>query len=71
MAVDSSLLPVCLLFDEDGWVLGLLSIAVVYLLGVIFNRSAARVRKEHRRHKRPRNQRVRIPRRRGGHRIKT
>ena len=70
MAVGCSSLPVYLLLEDGGWELGLLGIAVVYLMGVMFNRLAARVRKEHRRRKRPRNQPVRIPRIRGGHRLK-
>jgi hypothetical protein len=66
----------CLLFtsylsdEEITWREGLLAVAVVLLAGVIFNRLAARARKEHRRRKRPRNQKVKVDRIRGGHRLK-
>lgn len=66
----------CLLFTsylsdyEITWREGLIAVAVVLLTGVLLNRLAARVRKEHRRRKRPRNQKVRVDRIRGGHRLK-
>lgn len=56
--------------DEITWREGLLAVAVVLLMGLIFNRLATRTRREHRRRKRPRNQRVRVNRIRGGHRLK-
>ena len=70
MPVDCLLLMPILPDDEITWREGLLAVAVVLLTGLIFNRLAARVRKEHRRRKRPRNQQVRNDRMRGRYRMK-
>jgi hypothetical protein len=70
--IGCSVIPFYLLLEseDDAWSVGLLACAVVFLFGIVFDRLAVQVGKEHRQHKRPRNQRVGLYRERIDHKMK-